>query len=73
MKRVKGIKEKNVNWSTFKRYFKNKFLSEQYYEERANEFYELKLGSMTMTDPNNKFLSLHRYVPYLIDEEPKVQ
>ena len=40
MKRVKGIKEKNVNWSTFKRYFKNKFLSEQYYEEREKEFYE---------------------------------
>ena len=35
LKRVKGIKEKNVNWSTFKRYFKNKFMSEQYYEERA--------------------------------------
>ena len=41
LKRVKGIKEKNVNWSTFKRYFKNKFMSEQYYEERAKEFYEL--------------------------------
>ena len=55
LKRVKGIKEKNVNWSTFKRYFKNKFMSEQYYEERAKEFYELKLGSMTMKDLNSKF------------------
>ena len=73
MKRVKGIKEKNVNWSTFKRYFKKKFLSEQYYEERANEFYELKLGSMKMKDLNNKFLSLLRYVPYIVDEKPKVQ
>ena len=36
LKRVKGIKEKNVIWSTFKRYFKKKFLSEQCYEERAN-------------------------------------
>ena len=35
LKRVKGIKEKEVNWSTFKRYFKKKFLSEQYYEDRA--------------------------------------
>ena len=60
LKRVKGIKEKNVNWSTFKRYFKKKFLSEQYYEERAKEFYELKLGSRTMKDLNNKFLSLLR-------------
>ena len=58
LKRVKGIKEKNVNWSTFKRYFKKKFLCEQYYEERGKEFYELKLRSMTMKDLNNKFLSL---------------
>ena len=73
LKRVKGIREKNVNWSTFKKYFKKKFMSEQYYEERAKEFYELKLGSMTMKDLNNKFLSLLRYVPYLVDEKPKVQ
>ena len=73
MKRVKGIKEKNVNWSTFKLYFKNKFLFELYYEERVKEFYDLKLGSMTMKDLNNKFLSLLRYVPYLVDEKPKVQ
>ena len=43
-----GVREKNINWSTFKKYFKNKCLSEQYYEERAKEFYELKLGAMTM-------------------------
>ena len=33
IKRVKGIKENNINWSTFKKYFKNKFMSAQYYEE----------------------------------------
>ena len=59
--------------STFKRYSKNKFPSEQYYEERAKEFYELKLGSMTMKYLNSKFLSLLRYVSYLVDEKPKVQ
>ena len=32
LKRVKGIKQKEVKWSIFKRYFKNKFLFEQYYE-----------------------------------------
>ena len=73
LKRVKGIREKNVNWSTFKKYFKKKFLSMQYYEERAKEFYELKLGLMTMKDLNSKFLSLLRYVPYLVDEKQKVQ
>ena len=73
LKRVKGIKEKNVNWSTFKRYFKKKIMSEQYYEERAKEFYELNLGSMTIKDLNRKFLGLLRYVPYLVDEKRKVQ
>ena len=67
LKRVKGIREKNINWSTFKKYFKKKFLSEQYYEERDKEFYELKLGTMNMKELNNKFLSLLRYVPYIVD------
>ena len=60
LKRVKGIREKNINWSTFK-----KLLSEQYYKERANEFYELKMGTMNMKELNSKFLSLLRYVPYI--------
>ena len=73
LKRVKGIREKNINWSTFKKFFKKKFLSEQQYEERAKEFYELKLGTMNMKELNSKFLSLLRYVPYIVDEKPKVQ
>ena len=35
-----------------------KLLSEQYYEERAKEFYELKIGSMSMKELSSKFLSL---------------
>ena len=68
LKRVKGIKEKNIIWSTFK-----KFLFEQYYEERAKEFNESKLGTMNMKELNSKFLSLLRYVPYIVDKKPKVQ
>ena len=58
LKRVKGIRKKNINWSTFKKYFKNKFLSKQYYEEQAKEYYELNLGTMNMKELNGKFLSL---------------
>ena len=72
IKRVKNIKEKYVTWRTFKKYFKRKFLSKQYYEERAKEFYELKLGSMSMKELSNKFLSLLRYVPCIIDEKPRI-
>ena len=46
---------------------------EQYYDERAKELYELKLGSMSMKELSNKFLSLIIYVPYIIDEKPKIQ
>ena len=67
IKRVKGIKEKNINWSTFKKYFKNKIMSEQYYEERAKEFYDLRLGTMSTKELNSKFLSLLCYVPYIVD------
>jgi len=57
----------------FKKYFKRKYLSEQYFEEKAKEFYELRLGSMTMKELCSKFLSSLRYVPYLADEKPKIQ
>ena len=44
IKKVKNIKEKYVTWKLFKKYFKRKYLSEQYFEEKAKEFYELRLG-----------------------------
>ena len=73
IKKVKGIKESYVTWKTFKKHFKWKYLSQQYYEEKAKEFYELRLSSMTIKEICNKLLSLLRYVPYLIDENPKIQ
>ena len=73
IKGVKNLKEKYLSWRVFKKYFKRKFLSEQYYDERAKEFYELKLGSMSMKELSNKFLGLLWYVPYIIDEKPKIQ
>ena len=50
IKRVKNVKEQYLTWRVFKKYFKRKFLSQQYYEERAKEFYELKLGSMSLKE-----------------------
>ena len=73
IKRVKNLKEKYLTWSIFKKYFKRRFLSEQYYEDRAKEFYDLKLGSMSMKELSNKSLSVLSYVPYIIDENPKIQ
>ena len=73
IKMVKNIKENYLTQRVFIKYFKRIFLSEQYYEERDKEFYELKLGSMSMKELSSKFLSLLRYVPYIIDEKPKIQ
>jgi len=73
LKRMKWIKERGVTWSNFKKYFKKQYLSEQYYEGKAKEFYELKLGNLSMKDLCSKFLSLLRYVPYIAEEKPKVQ
>ena len=33
----------------------------------------MKLGTMNMKELNSKFLSLLRYVPYIVDDNPKVQ
>ena len=73
IKRVKNLKEKYLKSRVFKKYFKRNFLSEQYYEERDKEFYELKLDSMLMKGLSSKFLSLLRYVPYITDGKPKIQ
>jgi hypothetical protein len=37
------------------------------------EFFELKLGNMTMEEYEKKFLELLRYVSYIKDEKEKIQ
>ena len=59
--------------TVFKKYLKRRFMSKQYYEDRAKEFYDLRLGSMSMKELRRKFLSILRYIPYIIDENPKIQ
>jgi hypothetical protein len=70
---VKGIHEKELSWKQFEKYFKKKYLSERYYDEKTKEFYELKLGQLTMDEYVNKFLEMIRYVPYIKDEKTKIQ
>ena len=72
IKKVKGIKERYVTWKKFKKLFKRKYLSKQYYEKKSKEYYELRLGYMTIKEIYSNFLSLLRYVPYIIDDNPKI-
>jgi hypothetical protein len=53
LRNVKGICEKDLSWGKFEKYFKKKYLSERYYDERTKEFYELKLGQVSTTNLRN--------------------
>ena len=68
-----GLKENKLEWSYFKKLFKKKYLLEIYYQRKSKEFYELKLGQITMEDLINKFLELLRFVSYVKKEKIKVQ
>ena len=44
-----------------------------YYDGKAKDFYEVKMGSMAYQNYRTKFLELLRYVPYHKDKKPKVK
>ena len=73
LKLAKGLKEKQLEWSDFKKYFKKQCLYESYYERKTKEFYELWLGQMAMEDPINKFPELLRFIPYIWEDKVKIQ
>jgi hypothetical protein len=70
---VQHIKEKNVTWKEFKKYFENKYLTKRYYDKKMKDFFELKLGSMTIDEYERRFLELLKYVPFIKDETVKIQ
>jgi hypothetical protein len=73
LKNVKGVREEDLSWKQFEKYFWKKYLSEKYFNEKTKEFYELKLGQLTIEEYVNRFLNLLRYVPYIKAENEKVQ
>jgi len=38
------IVEKELIWDEFEKLFREKYMSEHYYDSKAKEFYELKMG-----------------------------
>jgi hypothetical protein len=72
LRNVKGIREKELSWGKFEKYFKNKYLSERYYDDKTKDFYDLKLGKLTIDEYINKFLELQRYVPYIKELKMKM-
>jgi hypothetical protein len=45
---VQHIREKEITWKEFKGYFEKKYLTKRYYDRKMKEFFELKLGSLTI-------------------------
>eukprot|EP00253_Pinus_taeda_P016580 PITA_16580 len=73
IKIVKGVSEQNITWEKFQKYFKERYLTERFYDEKAWEFHDLRLGQQSMDEFINCFTSLLRYVPYIKEEKAKVQ
>ena len=73
LKQVNKINERNIVWKQFKKYFKKKYLSDRYYDDKIKEFHELRLEQLTMEEFVNKFLELLRYVRYIKDDKVKIQ
>ena len=42
---MKNINERNIIWKQFKKYFKEKYLSTKYYDDKIKEFHELNWDS----------------------------
>jgi hypothetical protein len=70
---VQHIREKDITWKEFKRYFEKKYLTKRYYDRKMREFFELKLGSMTIDEYERSFLELLKYVPFIKDKAVKIQ
>eukprot|EP00253_Pinus_taeda_P008401 PITA_08401 len=73
VKIVKGVTEQTITWENFQRYFKERYLTERFYDEKAREFHDFRLRQQTMDEFITRFTSLLRYVPYISEEKAKVQ
>jgi hypothetical protein len=73
LKNVKGVRKEDLSWEQFEKYFWKKYLSEKYFDEKTKEFYELKLGQLTIEEYVSRFLKLLRYVTYIKEKKAKVQ
>ena len=47
-------------------------MSERFFDRKAKEFHELRMGSMTMDVFINRFQDLLHYAPYIKDEKVNI-
>ena len=70
---VEHIREKDITWIEFKRYFEKKYLTKRYYDRNMKDLFGLKLGSMTIDEYERIFLELLKYASFIKDETVKIQ
>jgi hypothetical protein len=72
LKQVEHVNEIGITWKQFKKYFQKENLSENFYDKKIQDFFELRLGSMSMSEYEKKFLGLLKYVRFIGDEKVKI-
>jgi hypothetical protein len=73
LKKVEHVNESRITWKQFKKYFQKEYLSENLYDKKMQDFFELRLGSMTIAKYKKKLLGLLKYVKFIGDEKVKIQ
>lgn len=48
LRNVKGIREKELEWRMFEKYFREKYLSKRYYERKIKYLHEHQLGNISI-------------------------
>ena len=58
-----------VSWAQFKEEFTDKFVPSSYRDAKAEEFFRLEQGTLSMIDYERSFSELVRHVPFIRDDE----
>ena len=58
-----------VSWAQFKEEFTDKFIPASYRDAKAEEFFRLEQGTLSVTDYERSFSELVRHVPFIRDDE----
>lgn len=70
--RSKGFRERKISWDQFQKYFKEKYLSAKYYDNKRKGFRKLKLGQKYMEEHVQILMELLRHVSYIREERVKI-
>ena len=58
-----------MSWAQFKEEFIDKFVPAKYRDAKAEEFFRLEQGILSMTNHERSFSELVRHVPFIRDDE----